>query len=250
MKILLLDIETAPNLAYVWGLWQQNVSIDKIVNSGYVLCWSAKWYDEKGVVFDSIPLSGERRMLRHIHRLLDKADVVIHYNGSSFDIPTLNKEFVIKGFKPPAPYKQLDLIHTVRKAFRFPSNKLDYVVQTLGLGAKHRHDGFEMWVKCMAGDAASWRVMEKYNRMDVTVLEKLYDRLKPWITNHPNHGSMDDRSCCPACGSERVHREGTRVAVAQVMRYVRYRCGDCGHWFRGTKSIKAERPERYVSIPA
>ena len=27
MKILFLDLETSPNLAHVWGLWQQNVAI-------------------------------------------------------------------------------------------------------------------------------------------------------------------------------------------------------------------------------
>src|ERR1700675_1851794 len=145
MKILLLDIETAPNLAYVWGLWQQNVSIGQIVNSGYVLCWSAKWYGEREVIFDSIPRSGEAKMIRHIHHLLDKADVVVHYNGTSFDIPTLNKEFVQRQMKPPTPYKQMDLINTVRKEFRFPSNKLDYVLKALGLKQKVRHTGFEMW---------------------------------------------------------------------------------------------------------
>lgn len=246
MKILLLDIETAPNLAYVWGLWQQNVSIDKIVNSGYVLCWSAKWYDGPAMYFDSVKQSSEGKMLRYIHRLLDKADVVVHYNGTSFDIPTLNKEFVLKGMRPPTPYKQLDLINTVRKQFRFPSNKLDYVVQALGIGAKARHAGFEMWVQCMAGDKRAWRTMEKYNRMDVTILERLYDRLKPWITTHPNYGSIDDVSCCPACGSTAFQRRGT--AVAQVMRYRRYQCTGCGHWFRSTSSLKAARPDRFVSV--
>lgn len=230
----------------MWGLWQQNVSIDKIVNSGYVLCWSAKWYGEREVIFDSIPQSGAAKMLRNIYRLLDKADVVIHYNGTSFDIPTLNKEFVLKGMKPPTPYKQLDLINTVRKQFRFPSNKLDYVVQTLGLGGKHRHDGFQMWIDCMKGDRAAWKVMEKYNRMDVTILEALYDRLKPWITTHPNHGAITDVSCCPNCGSLDFHRRGEQVA--KVYRYQRYQCLACGSWFRGTRSIRAVRPDRFVSV--
>ena len=44
-------------------------------------------------------------MIKGIHKLLDECDAVIHYNGSKFDIPTLNKEFLLHGLHPPAPYK-------------------------------------------------------------------------------------------------------------------------------------------------
>ena len=93
MKILLLDIETAPNTAYVWGLWKQNISISQIVDSSSMLCWAAKWLDSPEVMFSSI-LMGKKGMLKEIHKLLDQADAVVHYNGSRFDIPTLNKEFL------------------------------------------------------------------------------------------------------------------------------------------------------------
>ena len=52
MKILLLDIESSPNTAHVWGLWQQNVGIKQIMESSYVLCWAAKWLDDKEIMFD------------------------------------------------------------------------------------------------------------------------------------------------------------------------------------------------------
>ena len=245
MKILLLDIETAPNLATVWGLWGQNIAINQIAEAGYVLCWSAKWYGERRTMFGSVR-EGPKRMLRRVHKLLHDADVVVHYYGSSFDIPTLNKEFVLRQMKPPRPFKQVDLCDVVKRKFKFPSSKLDYVCKELGLGSKLRHPGHEMWIGCMHGSKTSWRHMEGYNRHDVKLLEGLYDRLKPWITNHPNHGAMDDRSCCPACGSEHVNRRG--VQVAQVFRYPRYQCQECGHWFRGTKSLPTERPERFTSV--
>ena len=44
--MLTLDIETRPNLAHVWGLWQQNVGLSQIVERGHVMCWVAKWYGE------------------------------------------------------------------------------------------------------------------------------------------------------------------------------------------------------------
>lgn len=246
MKILLLDIETAPNIAYVWGLWQQNVSIDQIANSGYVMCWSAKWLGEKDMHFNSIQGVSPKVMLRTIHKLLDEADIVIHYNGAKFDIPTLNKEFLLYGMKPPAPYKQVDLYKVVRDVFRFPSNKLDYVSRTLKLAEKIRHKGFELWVDCMAKDRQAWRDMEKYNKQDVVVLEDLYHRLLPWISNHPNLGGYKDGVVCPKCGSNRHQSRGLQVTT--TLQYRRFQCSDCGGWFRMVKRYKGIKA-RYVNIP-
>jgi hypothetical protein len=128
MKILLLDIETAPNLVHVWGLWQQNVHISQIMDSSYVMCWAAKWLGEDEIFFDSVHQSKPKAMLKGIFKLLEEADAVIHYNGTRFDIPTLNKEFLLHGFLPPSTYKQIDLLLTARGRFRFPSHKLDFMM--------------------------------------------------------------------------------------------------------------------------
>jgi DNA polymerase elongation subunit (family B) len=245
LNILLLDIETAPNLAYVWGLFKQNISPDKITESSYVLCWSAKWLDKPGMRFDSIKKSDPKLMLSRIHTLLDRADAVVHYNGTKFDIPTLNKEFLKKGLGPPAPYKQIDLLQVARKVFRFESNKMDYVAQTLKIGEKVRHEGFELWVKCMEKDVQAWKKMEAYNRHDVVLLEKLYRQLIPWIENHPNHGAYEDLPVCPNCGGEHYQQSGFRVT--KVMKYPRFHCQDCGTWFRGSKSV-SPKGERFHTI--
>jgi len=124
-KILLLDIETAPNQAYVWGLFDQNISGDQVVDSSYVLCWSARWLHETEIMFSSVEKYDDYDMMMQLHTLLDEADVVVHYNGTKFDIPVINKEFVKLGIHPPSPYKQVDLYQVVRRNFRFESNKLD-----------------------------------------------------------------------------------------------------------------------------
>lgn len=229
----------------MWGLWQQNVAINQIADAGYVMCWSAKWYGEREVIFDSIHQSSAGKMLRHVHALLDKADAVVHYNGANFDMPTLNKEFVQRKMRPPAPYRQVDLLRVVRDQFRFPSNKLDYVAQALGLGKKMRHAGHELWIQCMAKDPKAWKQMEAYNRQDVLLTEKLYDRLMPWIKNHPNHGAYDPEAICPNCGSARFYHQGLRITT--TLRYRRYQCRDCGAWYRGTQAVKDARA-KYTGI--
>lgn len=237
MKILLLDIESSPNTAHVWGLWQQNVSINQLMESSYVLCYAAKWYGEKEVMFDSVHQSRPKTMLKGIHGLLNDADAVVHYNGTKFDIPTLNKEFLLHSFNPPSPYKQIDLLRVVRSSFRFPSNKLDYVAQRLNLGKKHEHEGHELWVKCMNGDKDAWKRMEKYNIQDVVLLENLYSHLLPWIKSHPNHNLFSDGHVCPNCSSSSLQRRGT--AISSTGTYQRYQCRSCGTWSQSTKSIKS-----------
>ena len=237
MKILLLDIESSPNTAHVWGLWQQNVSINQLMESSYVLCYAAKWLGDKEVVFDSVHQSKPKTMLKGIHGLLNDADAVVHYNGTKFDIPTLNKEFLLHSFNPPSPYKQIDLLRVVRSNFRFPSNKLDYVAQRLNLGKKHEHEGHELWVKCMNGDKDAWKRMEQYNIQDVVLLESLYNSLRPWIRNHPNHNLFADDHVCPNYGSTRLQKRGT--AISSTGTYQRYQCSSCGTWSQSTKSIRS-----------
>lgn len=234
MRLLLLDIETAPNLVHVWGLWQQNVGTNQIIDAGYVLCWAAKWYGEREVMFDSVHRSKPTKMLRRIHDLINEADAVVHYNGRSFDMPTLNKEFITHDMMPPAPYKQVDLCIVAKKEFRFPSNKLEYIAKALGLGEKTKHEGHELWIKCMKGDSEAWDRMEEYNKNDVVLLESVYDKMRPWVRQHPNHGLYDEPGIpvCPSCGSGRMMRRG--FARTTVQKYARFQCKECGTWARAT----------------
>lgn len=232
MRTLLLDIETAPNIAHVWGLWQQNVAINQLVDSGYVLCWAAKWLGDSGVMFDSIHKSKPKAMLKRVHGLLSECDVVVHYNGKSFDIPTLNKEFILHKMTPPAPYKQIDLCQVAKSTFRFPSNKLAYIAKVLGISEKKTTRGHELWVGCMNNDPECWKEMEEYNRADVVSLEGVYERMRPWVRSHPNHGLYDEPGLpvCPSCGSGRIQRRG--YARTTVNKFARYCCMDCGSWSR------------------
>jgi uncharacterized protein YprB with RNaseH-like and TPR domain len=251
MRILLLDVETAPNEVYVWGLYQQNVAINQIVNSGHILCWAAKWLDEKDMHFDSIHNHRDREnpfylMLHNLHRLLDEADAVVTYNGVKFDIPTINRELLKHGYKPPAPYKNIDLLQHVRRKFRFPSNKLDFVIQDLGIGKKTTHEGQPLWTKCMAGNPVAWKKMQRYNENDVIQMEKLYRRILGWIDQHPNRATHEEGMCCPNCASINYQRRGYRITTTQ--KYQQYQCQDCGTWFRGNKTTYHAR-EKVTQVP-
>lgn len=241
-KILLLDIETAPNRVYTWGLFKQNVSISQIEEPGYTLCWAAKWLGSKRVMWEGI--SHHDDFIQTIWDLLDEADMVVHYNGSKFDIPVLNKEFILAELSPPSPYHEIDLYKTCRGRFRFASNKLDYVSQALGLGGKVQHKGMSLWEGCMRDNEPDWKIMKKYNKQDVVLLEPLYERLLPWIQPHPNLTLWDKKPerRCPSCGSNNLQQRGTAKSLTQT--YKRHHCQDCGKWSREkTTSLPVEKRE-------
>lgn len=247
MRILFLDIEVSPTLATVWGIFNQNIAINQLIGDSEVLTWVARWYGEKEYHTGSLLRDGKRKMLKNVHDLLDAADAVVTWNGNGFDLKVLNKEFLLKGMSPYAPVKSVDLLQVSRNRFRFISNKMDYVAHQLGLGGKKRHRGHQMWLDCMARKPSAFAEMLEYNKQDVVLLEKLYVRFLPWITNHPNHSAYAERAVCTNCGSEDVQRRGT--AVTRQMHYQRFQCGNCGSWFRGSKPIK-RAGERMVSVSA
>ena len=236
MKILFLDIETSPNIVHVWGLFNQNVGLNQIVDSGQTICWAARWAGEKKVMYSGHDTNTHKAMLKKIHALLTEADAVVTYNGNRFDLPTLNKEFIKAGMKPPAPYKKIDLLTVARGQFRFTSNKLDYVAQFLGLGSKEKHKGHDLWVGCMNGDAKSWKTMQKYNKQDVVLLEKVYDVMLPWIPRHANWSVFSGELCCPNCGSQHYQHRGDRYYKTLMGVYNRYQCNKCGTWFKDNKN--------------
>jgi DNA polymerase III epsilon subunit-like protein len=196
---------------------------------------AAKWRGEKFTFQWDEYKDSASVMLDEVHKLLNEADAVVHYNGTKFDIPMLNKEFVKWGYSPPRGIKEIDLLKTVRSRFRFPSNKLDYVAQHLDLGSKENHEGFKLWVKCMEGDAKAWVKMRKYNIQDVILTEKLYDVLTPWVKNGLNHGLFNEEMVCVKCGSDDLEKRG--FAITNTGKYQRWQCNDCGGWSQEKKTV-------------
>lgn len=246
-RILIFDIETVPHEAYVWGMWQQNVAPSQLKSPGHPFAFSAKWFGERTVMFYSDHHDGHEAMVRKCWELLSEADIVVTYNGKSFDIPRMQTEFLLAGLGPAKPFQQIDLLKIVRKQFSFASNKLDYVCQQLGLGSKTSHEGFDLWLKCMAGDEKAWRKMMRYAKQDVRLTEALYVVLLPWLTSAPHIGQLSgtDHSC-PNCGSTKLVEVGT--ASAFVTTYILYRCKNCTTWVRGTLRLQETTHTRAQKI--
>lgn len=190
------------------------------------------WQGDKKAKWVSEFHHSRAEMLDTLHELFDQADIVVGYNSKGFDTPWVKGELLLEGYEPPSPFVEVDLYQVVKRNTRFLSKKLDYVADQLLGDRKVQHTGFSMWKDCMDGDPKAWALMRKYALKDTELLPKLYDRLLPWISNHPNIAIIDkqDEIACNRCGSEDYQRRG--YLHTNAGRFQRLRCNECGGWFR------------------
>lgn len=241
IKTLLLDIETSPNVGYHWGLFKQNISLGQLIETSRMLCWAAKWKGEDYTIFSSEHMTSRKAMVKELHNLMCEADEIVTYNGDRFDLPIINREFLTNDMGPASPYKSVDLLKTIRKNFKFSSNKLQHIVDQLDVGHKLETGGFDLWVKCLAKDPEAWELMEEYNRMDAVLLDELYDILLPWASNTINRSVFHQDEVCPKCGGTHYVKDGFRYTTAGI--YQSYRCKDCGGYFQSNKTLA--KPEKF-----
>lgn len=227
-RVLTIDIETSPHLAWTFSTWNTNISPDMIVEPSRVLCFAAKWLDDKRVIFHGEWQDSHADMIAHAHQLMDEADIVITYNGPGFDEKHLDREFLLAGLPPTSPYQSVDLLRTTRARFKFPSNRLGQVGEALGIGSKLDTGGWRLWEGVLAGDVKARAKFARYNRQDVTLTEQLFRVLAPWIKGLPHAGlGIGDMTCCYVCGGNELAPTG--VVRTKVNAWLRLRC-TCGAW--------------------
>jgi len=238
MKELLLDIETSPNLAYVWEKYEQDViSFEK---ERELLSFAYKWSGDKNVKCFSLNELTPLRLTKKLHELFGEAEVIVAHNGDNFDIKMANAFFAHFNLKPPSPYKTIDTLKIARSKFRFNSNKLNDLGEYLGLGTKVETGGFKLWLGCLKGNRLAWKKMKEYNKRDVELLEKVYWKLKPWV----NTPSFEEGIKCPSCGSTHVQKRGWNLN--RIFKSQRYQCTDCGKWCHSSRKIKHNKGEYLV----
>lgn len=255
-KVLLLDIETSPILAHVWGLWENNVALNQIEREWFVLSWSAKWLGspESEIMYadqrNAKDIEDDSGILKKIWKLLDEADVVVGQNSKKFDIKKLNARFIMHGFQPPSSFKQIDTLSLAKKYFFFTSNKLEWMSGKLCKKYKKLVDkkfpGFTLWTECLKKNQAAFKEMERYNKLDVLSLEELYNRLIPWdgnnTVNFNLYNNSSDYVC--KCGSTELKRNG--YAYTSSSKFQRYKCKSCGAESRDNKNLLTKDKKEFL----
>lgn len=258
-KILFLDIETAPILAYVWALWDQNIGLNMIENDWYILSWAAKWEHQKRVIYKDQSrckvMENDKQLMVELWDLLDEADIVVTQNGVKFDHKKINARMIFHDLKPPSPYKTIDTLLIAKRKFAFTSNKLEYLSSKLNkkytkLTSKDREFvGFELWKACLNGNMRAWAEMKRYNKLDVLTLEELFYKLIPWhdVINRSTYVSGIVKMC-NSCGSSKVKKNG-HIFTSRC-KYQKYKCSDCGFTMRDNKNKLTPDKRKSIYYPA
>lgn len=235
MNILFFDLETAPLLAHVWHPHADWVPHGQMVHDSFLLCWAAKF---QGGAIQSDVLTGkearkqdDKRLVAQIGSLVREADIVVAHNINRFDIPQLNGRLMLHGLEPLGPVRTIDTLTLAKKSFRLAYNKLDYLGKVLGVGEKIKTD-FDLWLDAYHGDEDALADMLEYNIYDVVLLEKIFNKMKPYVFGLPRlvDAVSKDERVCPFCGSSELMRRG--FYRTNGTNKVKLQCQDCRRYSR------------------
>lgn len=244
-RILVVDIETAPTRAYLWALFNQNIGLVQITNDWYLLSYSAKWYGEDQVLYESKETSWDNEddydLCSSLWDLFNEADIVVGQNSKRFDTKKVNARLIINGFKPPSNYRQADTLEIAKRRFNFTSNKLEYLTEQLCTKYKKlkhgKFAGFELWKECLKGNQEAWDEMKEYNMYDVLSTEELWTKLRPWDNKAINLGVYKDEVevTCNGCDGHEFKPNG--FAHTNLSKFTKFVCVDCGWEYRDSVNL-------------
>lgn len=246
LTIVVSDIETAPIVAKVWGLFKVNVGLNQIEQDWSILSIAFKYLGRKKVTYQDVSgqadLRDDSAMLMLLWSMLDEADIVIGQNFRRFDAKKMNARFIEAGMLPPSPYIIIDTLEMAKASAAMTSNKLDWLSQKLTTMPKDHHKdfpGMELWNECLKDNPKAWKVMRRYNIRDVPACEEVYLRLRPWYPFHPNLAAFTDseEKQCTRCLSTALEPHGTKRT--NVSEYRQYRCNSCGGFCRERYTINS-----------
>ena len=246
-KILILDVETAPMLGFIWKLFDNDVAINQIHKDWHLLSFACKWLDDppSKIIYadqrNAKDIENDKPLLEKLWHLLNEAEIVIGQNIKSFDRKKVNARFLHHGMRPPSPYKLIDTLTISKKHFALTSHKLEYMSKFNKKYKKLSHNkfpGFKMWSECLKGNKAAFKEMEKYNKYDILSTQELYEKLIVWDSSidFSLYNDKEEHTC--TCGSHKVQARG--FAYTSSGRFQRWQCTDCGKWSRGNKNLLSE----------
>ncbi len=249
MKRLFFDIETIPNIGLFWECgYKLNIPHDNIVMERAIVCIGYKWAGKKVKVdhwdeFDAPDLTGvqtiadvlrlwgnaiestEKRVLERFLPILESSDEVVTQNGDRFDIPWIRTRCLKHGIPMSPSHVSIDTCKLAKHQFKFNSNRLDYLGQFADEGKKIKTD-FDLWKDILLkNDRKALARMVRYCGRDVVLMEKVWDRMNPYVKAKSHIG----RGACPECGSVNVVINKYILTAAGTKR-VSFRCKDCGKY--------------------
>jgi len=215
-----------------WGMHKQNFGVNQVKEHPYILCIGYKWLHERTPRCLTNWQMSQEEMLSATLELIEEADAIISKNGARFDVPWIRTELLKYKLGPLPKLTHIDLEKAARAYFRFHSNKLEYIAEYLDITKKVKNNGFELWREVMAGDKKARAEMVRYCKGDLITTQELYERMGPFIENHPAIRALGSEACV-FCHSTKTQKRGFRYTACFEIQ--RHQCKSCRKWFDGTR---------------
>lgn len=255
-KIILFDIETIPDFKEAMKVWcglsnyygqTMKATITTVICVGWKEVGSKRTHCVNAWDFPEWEkdINDDKRVCEKIHEILKDADAVVTHNGKRFDWKHLQTRFMVHGLPPLPNIPHIDTCLVARKNLLSFNNKLGYLGEWLVGDNKLENGGWELWVKVSKRVKSAQKLMTKYCKQDVDLLEKVFIKLRPFIKNLPNKNLFrtekqmeHDELLCPSCGSSDLIRNGWHYT--KTGSYQRLMCKSCNSYSR--LSAKDDQP--------
>lgn len=247
-KLITLDIETTPNLAYTFSTGKTVIPMENVLKESSLLSFSWKIYGEDQTFYEAIPLDQEdkwqdRELAIKLHKLLSKVEGVIGHNCAAFDLPFITRRFFHHNLGPVPKVHIVDTLTMARETGRGLSNKLAYLTrgQDVEKSGHAKFPGMQLWMQYLAGNPEAYEEMANYNDLDIRSTEVLFDRLRPYSNVYiPGQREAAERNDAPTCfcGSSDLQSRG--YFTTRSGKYRRYRCNRCGKWLSSRLAEKGQ----------
>lgn len=242
-KVLYIDIEVAPNIAAAWGIHEQRISYNDIIQEWFILSVQWSWDNSKKVnklsVLDNKrgkKITDDSEIVRKISEIISEADEVVGHNIKQYDLKRINAKIIEHKLPPLRIPTIVDTLVWARQ-FGFTSRKLGDLCKKLGLENKLSHSP-GVFIRAAMGDRKAIQEIVEYGVGDIPTVRDLHLRLRPYATTVSNNNLYrgDGVKCCPKCGHEQFQARGFSVTITG--KYQRFQCSGCGGWFKSGKSVK------------
>ncbi len=179
-KVLIYDIETAPNIGWFWGAgYKLNIGANQIIKERAVICVSYKWLGEEQIYNLSWDIEQDDKFLvEQFVSVLNEADLIVAHNGDRFDLKWLKTRALFHGIPTLPKYNQFDTLKVAKSKLYLNSNRLDYISKFLGFEGKIVTTP-DLWKSVVINnDRKALKEMLVYCDEDVNQLEKVYKVFK------------------------------------------------------------------------
>lgn len=236
LKIIFFDEETSLIEYAGFSLFQDSIPISNIIRDWHIICVGWKLLGEKKTHLISVVQDTKRfkkdfnddfYVVSELRKVLVGADILIAHNGLKFDLKKFNARLIYHNLEPLSPIRFIDTLKEIRKIASITSNKLDYLGTFLHIGNKI-HTGANLWMKVLQGDPKAIKAMGIYCKNDVVLLEKVYLRIRKYITSSPTK-VLDKKPECPKCGMNSLIKRGGGMKADGVVKQI-HQCKSCGKY--------------------